>query len=80
MKRFYREFLPAFLTPITVFTHRGFQLFQNSPSIQVLSQTRQTWDHFLAMQEGDTKEHILEFYQGKEPKYPTDSMIVQTQD
>ena len=38
-RRFYLKFLPAILRPLCVFLRRGFRLFQNSASIQVISQT-----------------------------------------
>jgi len=68
-KRFYREFIPAVLEAIRVFTHQGFYLNIDSPYIELDSQARLNWDHFYCMQEDDSRAHILNFFEHKKPDH-----------
>ena len=79
-KRFHRDYIPAVLKAIRVFTKKGFRLKDNSPSIEMFSQTRQNWDHFLCKQEGNSRDHILDFFKRKKPGFTTQSKNVQTLD
>ena len=66
-RRFYREFIPAVVEAIRVFTKKGFQLKRDSPYIEVFSQTRQNWERFFCMREADSRDHIRNFFKGRRP-------------
>jgi len=79
-KRFYRDFAPAVINPLRVFTLKGFKLLENAPYGQMFSQTRLVWEDFYVKEIGETNEDRLAFFEGKYQDAPTMSMIVQTKD
>jgi hypothetical protein len=81
-KRFYISFLPPVFSPLAIYTPKLIRIFANTASIEVLSQTRLSWQRIQihVWPAIDNSQSALDYFNGKRKDMLSQSKITQFSD
>jgi hypothetical protein len=74
-RRWFREYGPALLAPITTYTPKLLRLFCNSACIEVFSPTHLAWEQVFVSTANENLQAAREYFEGKDQYYHTESKI-----
>ena len=81
-KRFYISFLPPVFSPLAIYTPKLIRIFANTACIEVLSQTRLSWQRIQihVWPAIDNSQSALDYFKGKRKDMLSQSKITQFSD